>query len=58
MPRQIELLEPYMWYGEYLPGGVVYEVGQMYNGHKLKDKNADCLVEEGWAQEVTDDGRN
>ena len=58
MARKIELLEPYMWYGEYLPGGVVYEVGQMYNGHTLRDKNADRLIEEGWAQEVTDDGRN
>ena len=53
MPRKIELLEPYMWYGEYLPGGVVYEVGRQYNGHTLRDKNADRLIEEGWAQEVS-----
>ena len=53
MPRKIELLEPYMWYGEYLPGGVVYEVGRQYNGHTLRDKNADRLVEEGWAREVS-----
>ena len=58
MPRKIELLEPYKWYGEYLPGGVVYEVGQMYNGHMLRERDADRLIEEGWAQEVTDDARN
>ena len=58
MPRRIELLEPYMWYGEYLPGGVTYEVGQMYNGHTLRDKNADHLIEEGWAREVHTDAGN
>ena len=58
MPRRIELLEPYMWYGEYLPGGVSYEVGRMYNGHMLRERDADRLIEEGWAQEVTDDARN
>ena len=52
MVRKIELLEPYMWYGEYLPGGV-YEVGRQYNGHMMRDKNADRLVEEGWAREVS-----
>ena len=47
-----------MWYGEYLPGGVSYEVGKMYNGHTLRERDADRLIEEGWAQEVTDDARN
>ena len=57
MVRKIELLEPYLWYGEYLPAGVPYEVGQMYNGHMLRDKNADHLIEEGWAKEVHTDDR-
>ena len=35
MIKRIELLEPYMWYGSSLPGGVVYEVGKQYNGHEL-----------------------
>ena len=58
MPRKIELLEPYKWYGEYLPGGVVYEVGRQYNGHTLRDKNANHLIEEGWAVEVHTDVGN
>jgi hypothetical protein len=57
MARKIELLEPYKWYGEYLAGGVVYVVGKQYNGHTLRDKNADQLIEDGWAREVSDGGK-
>jgi len=52
MIKRIELLEPYMWYGSSLPGGVVYEVGKQYNGHELREKNAIQLIEEGYARQV------
>ena len=52
MIKKIELLEPYMWYGSSLPGGVVYEVGKQYNGHELREKNAIQLIEEGYARQV------
>ena len=52
MIKRIELLEPYMWYGSSLPGGVVYEVGKQYNGHELREKNAIQLIEEGVARQV------
>ena len=52
MIKRIELLEPYMWYGSSLPGGVVYEVGKQYNGHELREKNAIQLIEVGYARQV------
>jgi len=52
MIKKIELLEPYMWYGSSLPGGVVYEVGKQYNGHELREKGAAQLIEEGFARQV------
>jgi len=52
MIKKIELLEPYLWFGSSLPGGVVYEVGKQYNGHELKEKNAIQLIEEGYARQV------
>ena len=52
MIKKIELLEPYLWYGSSLPGGVVYEIGKQYNGHELREKNAIQLIEEGYARQV------
>ena len=52
MIKKIELLEPYLWYGSSLPGGVVYEIGKQYNGHELREKNAIQLIEEGVARQV------
>ena len=52
MIKKIELLEPYLWYGSRLPGGVVYEVGKQYNGHELREKNAAQLIDEGYARQV------
>ena len=57
MTRKIEILEPYLWFGERLTVGQIYEVGRQYNGHTLRDKNADHLIEEGWAREVSGDAR-
>lgn len=52
------MLEPYPWFGEKLMVGQVYEVGQRYNGRTIRDKNADQLIAEGWAKEVSSDGGN
>ena len=52
MIKKIELLEPYLWYGSSLPGGVVYEVGKQYNGHELRERGAAQLIEEGFARQV------
>ena len=52
MIKKIELLEPYLWYGSSLPGGVVYEIGKQYNGHELREKNAIQLIEEEVARQV------
>ena len=52
MIKKIELLEPYLWHGSSLPGGVVYEIGKQYNGHELREKNAIQLIEEGYARQV------
>ena len=52
MISQLELLEPYLWYGSSLPGGVVYEVGKQYNGHVLKESNAIQLIGDGVARQV------
>jgi len=52
MIKKIELQEPYLWYGERLLRGQIYEVGKQYNGHELREKNAIQLIEEGYARQV------
>lgn len=52
MVKKIEIAEPYLWYGERLMRGQIYEVGKQYNGHELREKNAIQLIEEGYARQV------
>lgn len=49
---KIAFHEPYKWFGEYLAGGAPYTVGEMYNGHMLRAKNAERFVATGIAKVV------
>jgi len=49
--RKIKILRSYLFFGQKLLAGAVYNVGGMVHGHLLTDQRADKLIEDKWAEE-------